>query len=209
MQAEGIVYIVDDDASVADAITRLLESVGLRSESFTSAQQFLEHGRHDRPSCLVLDVRLPGVSGLDLQRELNRAGVGIPTIFVTGHGDVPMSVQAMKGGALEFLTKPFRDQQLLDCVQQALECDRVARVVRAERAELQRRVESLTPRERHVMQLVLAGLLNKQIATRVGASEVTVKVRRGRMMAKMKAKSVMDLAHIAERLGLAASDPAV
>ena len=198
-----IVFIVDDDKAVGEAIKRLLDSVGLRGETFRTAQQFLDDPRRHGPGCLVLDVRLPGSSGLDLQRELNRTGATIPIVFVTGHGDVPMSVQAMKAGALEFLTKPFRDQQLLDTVQQALECDRVERAHGAERAELRRRFESLTPREREVMSLVVAGLLNKQIASRLGASEITVKVRRGRMMAKMQARSLVELARMGERLGAA------
>ena len=152
------------------------------------------------PSCLVLDVRLPDLSGLELHRQLLRRGLAIPTVFITGHGDVPMSVQAMKAGAVEFLTKPFRDQQLLDAIQQALDRDRVERTQRAEQAELQRRFESLTPRERSIMRLVLTGLLNKQIATRLGTAEITVKVRRARIMEKMQAQSLVDLARIAARL---------
>jgi FixJ family two-component response regulator len=197
-----IVFVVDDDRSLRDAIKLLLETVDLRVETFRTAEQFLSSERPDAPSCLVLDVRLPGVSGLELQRRLVRAGVTIPTIFITGHGDVPMSVQAMKAGAMEFLTKPFRDQQLLDAIQHALDRDRGERVLRAEQAELRRRLESLTSRERVVMRLVLKGLLNKQIAGRLGTSEITVKVRRSRMMEKMQAQSLVELARTAERLGL-------
>ena len=195
-----IVFVVDDDRSVRDAISRLLDSVGLRAETFGTAHQFLDGARPDVPSCLVLDVRLPDLSGLELHRQLLRRGLAIPTVFITGHGDVPMSVQAMKAGAVEFLTKPFRDQQLLDAIQQALDRDRVERTQRAEQAELQRRFESLTPRERSIMRLVLTGLLNKQIATRLGTAEITVKVRRARIMEKMQAQSLVDLARIAARL---------
>ncbi len=199
---EPVVFVVEDDRSLREAIKLLLETVDLRVETFRTAEQFLGSDRPDVPSCLVLDVRLPGVSGLELQRRMVRAGVTIPTIFITGHGDVPMSVQAMKAGAVEFLTKPFRDQQLLDAVQQALDRDRVERVHRAEQTELRRRLDSLTSREREVMRLVLKGLLNKQIAGRLGTSEITVKVRRSRMMEKMQAQSLVDLARKAERLGL-------
>jgi RNA polymerase sigma factor (sigma-70 family) len=199
---EPLVFVVEDDRSLREAIKLLLETVDLRVETFRTAEQFLSSERPDVPSCLVLDVRLPGVSGLELQRRMVRAGVTIPTIFITGHGDVPMSVQAMKAGAVEFLTKPFRDQQLLDAVQQALDRDRVDRAHRAEQRELRQRLESLTSREREVMRLVLKGLLNKQIAGRLGTSEITVKVRRSRMMEKMQASSLVDLARKAERLGL-------
>jgi RNA polymerase sigma factor (sigma-70 family) len=200
--AEPIVFVVDDDRGLREAIKLLVESVDLRVETFRTAEQFLSSPRPDVPSCLVLDVRLPGVSGLELQRRLARSGVTIPTVFITGHGDVPMSVQAMKAGAVEFLTKPFRDQQLLDAIQQALDRDRADRARRAEQAELRRRLESLTAREREVMRLVLAGLLNKQIAQRLGTSEITVKVRRGRMMDKMGAGSLVELTRMAERLGI-------
>ena len=199
---EPIVFVVEDDRSLREAIKLLLETVDLRVETFRTAEQFLSSERPEVPSCLVLDVRLPGVSGLELQRRLARGGVTIPTIFITGHGDVPMSVQAMKAGAVEFLTKPFRDQQLLDAVQQALDRDRVERVHRAEQMELRRQLDSLTSREREVMRLVLKGLLNKQIAGRLGTSEITVKVRRSRMMEKMQAQSLVELARKAERLGL-------
>jgi RNA polymerase sigma factor (sigma-70 family) len=199
---EPVVFVVEDDRSLREAIKLLLETVDLRVEAFRTAEQFLSSERPDVPSCLVLDVRLPGVSGLELQRRMARAGVTIPTIFITGHGDVPMSVQAMKAGAVEFLTKPFRDQQLLDAVQQALDRDRIDRAHRAEQHELRQRLDSLTSREREVMRLVLKGLLNKQIAGRLGTSEITVKVRRSRMMEKMQAQSLVDLARKAERLGL-------
>jgi RNA polymerase sigma factor (sigma-70 family) len=199
---DPVVFVVEDDRSLREAIKLLLETVDLRVETFRTAEQFLSSEHPDVPSCLVLDVRLPGVSGLELQRRMVRAGVTIPTVFITGHGDVPMSVQAMKAGAVEFLTKPFRDQQLLDAVQQALERDRVDRAHRAEQRELRQRLESLTAREREVMRLVLKGLLNKQIAGRLGTSEITVKVRRSRMMEKMQAQSLVDLARKAERLGL-------
>jgi FixJ family two-component response regulator len=197
-----VVFVVDDDRSLREAIKLLLESVGLRVETFRTAEQFLSSPRPDAPACLILDVRLPGVSGLELQRRLLRGGVPIPTVFITGHGDVPMSVQAMKAGAVEFLTKPFRDQHLLDAVQQALERDRIDRAHRAEQAELRRRFDSLTSREREVMRLVLRGLLNKQIAGRLGTSEITVKVRRARMMEKMQAQSIVELARMAERLAI-------
>src|SRR6266513_81580 len=165
------VFVIDDDDLVRSAIQGMLKSVGLRSETFGTPQEFLRSTRPDGPSCLVLDVRLPGVNGLDFQRELADAGIRIPVIFITGHGDIPMSVKAMKSGAVEFLTKPFRDQDLLDAVHQALDRDRAAREQRAKAAELRRRHESLTPREREVMQLVVRGLLNKQIASQLGASE--------------------------------------
>jgi FixJ family two-component response regulator len=201
--AEPIVFVVEDNRALRDAIRVLLESVELRVETYRTAEQFLGAPRPDAPSCLVLDVRLPGVSGLELQRQLVRTGAPIPTVFITGHGDVPMSVQAMKAGAVEFLTKPFRDQQLLDAVQQALEQDRIARVQRAELADLQRRFDALTSRERAVMRFVVGGLLNKQIARRLGTSEITVKVRRARMMDKMRAQSLVELARMAARLGIA------
>ena len=171
-------------------------------ETFRTAEQFLNSARPDAPSCLILDVRLPGVSGLELQRRLVLGGEPIPTIFITGHGDVPMSVQAMKGGAVEFLTKPFRDQQLLDAVQQALDRDRSDRAHRKELEALRRRYDSLTGREREVLRLILKGFLNKQIAARLGTSEITVKVRRSRMMEKMQAPSLVELARMAERLGI-------
>ena len=198
----AVVFVVDDNRALRDAIKDLLESVDLRVETFRTAEQFLSSPRPDVPSCLILDVRLPGVSGLQLQGQLVENGVPIPTIFITGHGDVPMTVQAMKNGAVEFLTKPFRDQQLIDAVHQALDRDRIDRARRAQQAALEARLESLTAREREVLRLVLKGLLNKQIATRLGTSEITVKVRRARMMEKMQAATLVDLARMAERLAL-------
>jgi FixJ family two-component response regulator len=202
---EPVVFVVDDDRGVREATTSLLTSVGLNVETFRTAQDFLNSGRADAAGCLVLDVRLPGLSGLELQRELARAGVAMPIIFVTGHGDVPMSVQAMKAGAVEFLTKPFRNQELLDAIQQAIARDRADRRRRAELAALRQRYDSLTPREREVMARVVAGLLNKQIARALGTSEVTIKVHRGQVMQKMRADSVAELVRSAERLKTPAS----
>ncbi len=195
------VFVVDDDDLVRAAIRGMLKSVGLHSETFGTPQEFLRSKRSEGPSCLVLDVRLPGVNGLDFQRELAEAGVHIPIIFITGHGDIPMSVRAMKAGAVEFLTKPFRDQDLLDAIQVGLERDRARRQSQAETAQLRERLESLTPREREVLPLVVSGLLNKQ-AAEVGMTEATVKVHRGQLMNKMGADSLPDLVRMAGKLGI-------
>ena len=200
--AAPVVFVVDDDSSVRESLRRLISSVGFGVEVFPSAQAFLRARRPDAPGCLVLDVRLPGLSGLDLQRELADTDAALPIIFLTGHGDIPMSVRAMKAGAVEFLTKPFREQDLLDAIRNAIERDRTIRAERRERTELRGRYVSLTPRERDVLARIVAGLLNKQIAAELGTSEATVKEQRAHVMTKMQAGSVADLVRFASRLGI-------
>ena len=202
-EVASVVFVVDDDPSIRRAIKRLVESVGLRVEGLGSAQEFLRSERPDAPSCLVLDVRLPGMSGLDFQRELREANIHIPIIFITAHGDIPMTVRAMKAGAVEFLTKPFRDQELLDAIQQGLERDHARRAQEAEVRKLRERFESLTPRERELLPWVVSGLLNKTIADAIEASEATVKVHRSQLMRKMGASSMADLVRMTEKLGIA------
>ena len=197
-----IVYVVDDDESVRRALVRLLRSAGLATETFPSAQAFLDQELADRTACLILDIRLPGPSGLDLQAALTQAQRIVPIIFITGHGDVPMTVQAMKGGAIDFLQKPFADDDLLAAIDRALARSRQARTERAERMAVQQRFDTLTPRERQVLGLVVAGLLNKQIAANLGAAEKTIKIHRGRVMRKMEAASVADLVRMSQRIGI-------
>ncbi len=206
-EARSIVFVVDDDASVRVAIGSLLRSVGLEVEVFGTAAEFLKNKSPDVAACLVLDIRLPGVSGLDFQAELAKASIHIPIIFITGHGDIPMTVRAMKAGAVEFLTKPFRDQDLLDAVQIALERDRTRRVQDRAVLELRNLYEALTPREQQVIGFVTAGWMNKQIAAELGVSEITVKVHRGSVMKKMAARSLADLVRMADALGIQRAKP--
>ena len=198
---DATVFVVDDDTSVRTALKRLIQSLGFKVETFDSAQAFLEHGPHDGPACLVLDVRMPGMSGIELQQQLTKAGLGMPIIFITGHGNIPMSVQAMKAGAVDFIEKPFEDQKLIDAINIGIKKNKKFRAEHADIKALQRCVDSLTPREHEVFILVVSGMLNKQIAFDLGMSEKTVKVHRARVMDKMKAKSLADLVRMAEKVG--------
>jgi FixJ family two-component response regulator len=202
MTSDGIVHVVDDDESVRSGIANLLQSVGIDVETYASTAEFMRSMRRDLPSCLVLDVRLPGLSGLDLQVELTKTNFDIPIIFITGHGDIPMTVRAMKAGAIEFLTKPFREQDLLDAVRVGLDRDRTRRKDKAANTELQRRYESLSPREKAILALITSGKMNKQVAAEIGISEVTVKVHRHNVMAKMGAKSLAELVRMAGSLNI-------
>ena len=204
--SKATVFVVDDDAAVRRSVERLIRTVGLDVLTFPSAQEFLEHGPPDGPACVVLDVRMPGLSGLDLQKKLTEAGFSVPIIIMTGHGTVPMSVRAMKAGAVDFLQKPFDEQVLLDAVSQALERDREGRKTEALRLQALRRMDTLTPREREVFELVVRGLLNKQVAAELGASEKTIKVHRARVMQKMEADSLADLVRMAEKAGIGSDD---
>jgi FixJ family two-component response regulator len=201
-EAEAIVFIVDDDLSVRRSTDRLIRSAGLKVQTFTSAREFLKNPRPEGPACLVLDVRMPGLSGMELQRELAQSGIHIPIIFITGHGDIPMSVRAMKAGAVEFLTKPFRSRSLLEAVRAAIETDRSAHKARSETGELRQRYEQLTPREREVIALVVAGQLNKQVASELSTTERTIKFHRAHIMQKMGVESLADLVRMAEKLGV-------
>lgn len=206
-ESQSVVFVVDDDESLREALKSLLRSVGLRVETYGSGADFLKSKLPDAAACLVLDVRLPGVSGLDFQSELAKADIHIPIIFITGHGDIPMTVRAMKAGAVEFLTKPFRDQDLLDAVQIALERDRARRTQDKTVREVRDHFEALTPREQEVIGFVTAGLMNKQIAAELGVSEITVKVHRGNVMKKMGARSLADLVRMADTLGIRRAKP--